>query len=143
MKSLIRFVVALIFASSLSLVSSCKKSDDKSSGATLVAKWNLSSIKFRSVITGVKDTTENIPVSATDYLDFRADGKLYINLSAFSSIDTDAYVISGNKVITGDTLNGDKPDTFTIQNLTASSVALYLKQVDTAGFNEQTLSLSR
>ena len=113
---------------------------DSSTPASLIAKWNLSSVKYHSY-TATRDTTVTVPAQTGDYLDFRTDNKLYISSdSLFGGKDTSTYVISGNYLIV------DGADTITIQNLTTKSVALFQKRYDSIGspyFFETTMNLTK
>jgi hypothetical protein len=96
-----KLMVPAAMLAAVVMVVSCDKKNDKPVNNTLTkvqAKWKVNSIKFTygeddSTYTGV----------ATDYIDFRTDGKVYTNVD--NEKDTSLYsVVNDTKlVVDGDT----------------------------------------
>src|SRR4051812_46669129 len=100
------------------MVVSCDKNNDKPANNTLSkiqAKWKVNNVKFEE---GGEDSTYT--GVATDYMDFRTDGKVYTNLA--NEKDTSAYsLVNDTKlVVDGDTL--------AIKQLSSSQFVLEYKE---------------
>ncbi|MEO5942194.1 MAG: hypothetical protein ABIP30_02430 [Ferruginibacter sp.] len=140
MKKLL-LVISVITLSTI-LFSACKKSDN-SQGATngsVQAKWSLDKDISDDYYLNVhnRDTTYGL---STDYIDFRADGKVYSKVDV--SLDTSNYqVLSNNKIVLGGPNPLDK-DTFDIQTLTSSQFVLHSKQFSGADYYEETVYLKK
>lgn len=106
--------ITLLFLSITVLFIGCNKDDDEQTTAQkLMHKW--------SVATIVEDNNGAVTTYtglASDYIDYRTDGKVYYN--TFSSPDTLTYTILNDKYIVEDNL-----DTFEIKSLTNSNLVLY------------------
>ena len=94
-------VPAAMFAAVVMVVS-CDKKNDKPANNTLSkiqANWKVSNVKFEE---GGADSTYT--GTASDYMDFRTDGKVYTNLA--NDKDTSAYSLVNDTrlVVDGDTL---------------------------------------
>lgn len=129
MKKVIFILMALVIG-----FTSCKKDEEKLTQEKVLGKWGVESIIFASLVSGVFDT-ETQPGNPADYLDFRANGKVYAMTDGDK--DTLAYtIISENSIKIDD-------DTFVIKALTDNSFVLYAKVTEGANYFEQTLNLKR
>ena len=122
MKQLLSFAILAFFVTYI--FESCKKSDKKVTLTTtqqVQAKWTLESlIDHEHVNSPVFDSTITTPGTAADYLDFRADGKVYSSLGG--SLDTTTYAIVGDTSILIVSAGS-----YRIQTLTANAMKLYTK----------------
>ena len=92
----------------------CNKDDDEQTTAQkLMNKWSVSTIVEDN--NGTVSTYQAMP---SDYIDYRADGKVYYN--TFSSPDTFTYTILNDKYIVQ-----DNSDTLEIKTLTSNTLVLY------------------
>ena len=92
----------------------CNKDDDEQTTAQkLQHKWSVGTI-----VEDNNGTVTTYTGQLSDYIDYRADGKVYYN--TFSSLDTLTYTILNDKYIVE-----DNTDTFEIKTLTSNSLILY------------------
>ncbi len=125
---------------------SCKKDDSSGgSGASIVGKWTISSVKVKYTAPPEPPTEENLPQSGT--IDFKSDGTATACITG-QTCSTDKYKVSGSTltVADGDDFTTD-PTVFTIQTLTANSLVLYQKETETfqgdTFTTEMTITLTR
>jgi hypothetical protein len=125
----------LAFAS-MALLSACKKKDvEKTTAEKISGRWNVVSDISNDYFSN-QDHRATIIGLATDYADFRADGKVYAQIGGQK--DTSIYtIVSDNKI----NFEGDVTD---IRTLTENQFVLYSKSpYGTSSYFERTLSLSR
>jgi hypothetical protein len=124
--------------------SSCKKdkSDDADQvltteevAAKILGKWQINSLQYNNHYNGV-DHKESYPGSATDYVEFKSDGKMYTSFRGITDIST--YKVKNDLVITID------DDPASIQEISDTVLRLYTKD-DTGsfGFTELMYNLKR
>lgn len=115
----------------------CKKKDKQQTTIEKIqGKWQLESDIFNDHISG-QDNITTITGGPADILDFRTDGKAYVNIGGFT--DTSTYTLSGDTKIV---LAGIQ--TFDIITLTANSFILYNKETTGASdFEEETITLKK
>jgi hypothetical protein len=131
LKSIYLMKKLFLFSSSVIMLAfifeSCKKDKDTSPATTLQkiqAKWSVESIIVHEYDppSDLTDTTQGVAV-ATDYVDFRTDGKVYSFLAG--ELDTSSYTLSGDTTIIVDLFAN-----FKIQSLTDHVLKLYTKGSD-------------
>jgi len=112
------------------LFTSCKKDKDPS----LEGKWNLEYTTINTYVDNVLDEVETIPGEGTTF-DFQTNGQVAIFQDGVT--ETSPYTIKDSNVeIAGEIAE--------IRNLTASSVTLYLKDIESPGlYSEVLLNLKR
>ena len=127
---------ALIFLA-IFCMEACKKSDNPQSTLQKVqSNWQLVSEIVNVHISG-QDNITTITGTSADYVDFRADGKVYSDIQG--STDTAAYALSGNTKII---INGSS--SFDITTLTSNSLILHDKEsLGGTDFAEETMSLKK
>lgn len=96
-----KLMVPAAMLAAVVMVVSCDKDNDKPANTTLSkiqAKWKVANVKFNI---GAEDSTYT--GAATDYVDFRTDGKVYTSIG--TQKDTSAYsLVNDTKlVVDGDT----------------------------------------
>jgi hypothetical protein len=135
-----KLYLSLLSVCLLTIVS-CKKEDEKTTAEKIQAKWQVESTYYNDHIAG-EDDSETLPGNASDYFDFRADGKLYYNLDG--DADTLNYALQNDTKII---LQGSGFGTvFDIQNLTDNTLELYTKENDpdnTDDFSELAINLKK
>lgn len=117
---------------------SCKKSDTQAPLTTqqkLQAKWQLDTYAENDHFSGA-DHLQNLTGGPNDYLDFRADGKVYVSL--FGIKDTSVYALSGDTKIVI-----DGAVVYDIKALTGNSFIMYQKDVYGSDFFEQTFTMKK
>lgn len=130
------FILVLIFSVTVITTSCKKKVTEKSAAEKLQNKWTFINAVVNSYYSGANHIT-TVTGNNGDYMDFRADGKLYVRLQ--SSMDTVGYNLSGS-----DKIIIDGTDTLTIQTLTDNALKLYMKDViNASSYDEATYNLSR
>ncbi len=129
------FIVLLTF-----YLTACKKSTTDRPQTTMEkvqGKWLLQSEVVNNHNSGLDHIT-TVTGTPTDVLDFRNDGKVYVDMSGIK--DTSTYFILGDTKIV---LNGN--EIFNIKTLTSSSFIIYEKQVNggSGDYDESTISMNR
>lgn len=118
----------------------CKKDTSNPAPTTsqqLQAKWHYVSSVINNYYSGAPHMI-TLTGNATDYADFRNDGKLYS--FTLGSYDTAAYAILSDSKLWIDT----PQDEFEIRTLTGSDCVLYNKEVISATeFTETTVTLHK
>jgi hypothetical protein len=119
---------------------SCKKKDTATTLQKIQAKWSIESVidHEHDPSSLPIDTTVTTLGVATDYIDFRSDGKVYSFFDG--SADTSAYALSGDTSIIISTSGNLK-----IQSLTDHVLKLYEKEDDpsTSSYFEETINLKK
>ena len=119
---------------------SCKKSDKKTTQLTVLqriqAKWGIESVIDHEHLTAGFDTTVTSAGTASDYVDFRSDGKVYFSFGGTS--DTTTYALVGDTSILIQLVG-----TYKIQTLTDNQLKLYTKEEDASGYLEEYLNLKK
>lgn len=119
---------------------SCKKKDTATTIQKIQAKWSIESVidHEHDPSSLPIDTTVTTLGVATDYIDFRSDGKVYSFFDG--SADTSAYALSGDTSIIISTSGNLK-----IQSLTDHVLKLYEKEDDpsTSSYFEETINLKK
>ncbi len=120
---------------------SCKKKDTTTTLQKIQAKWAIESVidhEYDPSSSPADNTNTYQGVAATDYVDFRADGKVYSSLDG--SADTSFYVLSGDTTIISDLLGSVK-----IQTLNDHALKLYGREDDpsTSSYFEETINLKK
>lgn len=136
-------LVTLLTVSSLSF-SACHKdkSDDADQvmsteevAAKIVGKWQINSLMYNNHYNGI-DHKETYTGSATDYVEFRSDGKMYTSFRGITDISI--YKVKNSQVITID------DDPASIQEISDTVLRLYTKdETGSFGFTELMYSLKR
>lgn len=120
------------------ILPACKKTDTQAPQTTqqkLQAKWQLDTYVENDHFLGA-DHFQNLTGGPNDYLDFRADGKVYVSL--FGMKDTSVYALSGDtKIVIDGTVIYD------IKTLTANSFIMYQKDIYGSDFFEQTFTMKK
>ena len=125
----------LVLLAGAALFTACKKSDNgTTTQQKIVNKWSVVSDAGVDFYSGVAHPYTYTGV-ATDYVDFRSDGKVYSNYGG--SLDTTIYSIISDQLIKIDT------DTSQIKTLTDNSFVLYNKQTSGANYSESTITLKK
>ena len=121
-----------MLATGLIIFTSCGKDEPaaKTTLQKLQAKWTFQKEYYHDNYSGVdyRDTTYGV---ATDYADFRTDGKVYFKVGTY--LDTAGYSLIGDtKVVT--MYGGSTPynDTALIQVLNDTQLQVYAKEFDVA-----------
>ena len=133
-----RFITSAILALLITFyLPACKKSDKKQTTLEKIqGAWQLESDIWNDHISG-QDNITTVTGDPGDIIDFRTDGKVYVNIGGFT--DTSAYALSGDtKIILAGT------QIYDIKILTANSFILYTKEI-TGGsdFSEETITLKK
>jgi hypothetical protein len=128
--------VLLLLIASVALSTACKKKDVEKTPAEKVAGlWNFNSLVFNEYYSNANHITTTNGISG-DYVDFRADGKVYSRMAGQK--DTVAY-----SVVSAATLKVDGLD-YEIKALTDNQLVIYNKTVVSSTiYDEGTLNLSR
>jgi hypothetical protein len=137
MKKLITSITIVILFTIF--LSACKKPNDPPATLTTLqkiqAKWQIETYAENDYYSGA-DHIQNKTGSTSDYLDFRADGKVYVSL--FGTKDTSTYTLSGEtKIII------DGASTYDIKTLTSNSFTIYQKDISGSDFFEQTFTMKK
>lgn len=136
-----KFLTVICVLSILS-IASCKKDKkeevvEKTTLEKIQAKWGVENITVRLADTSIPlDTTLVIPGKASDYFDFRVDGKVYSMFDGEG--DTSTYALSGDSTILYQGF-GD----YKILVLTENSLKLYSKEEQSPELYEETLNLKK
>ncbi len=134
-----RVIILLGFLSVLS-VFSCKKDDKVKEKTTLEkvqAKWGIENITIHFVDPSQPiDTTVVFPGTASDYFEFKTDGKAYSMIDGESDIST--YGLSGDSSIIHENFG-----TYKIVQLTDNVLKLYQREQQNDAFFEETLNLKK
>lgn len=138
MKKVLLFLMSAITLTFI--FESCKKKDKITTLQKIQAKWAIETLIYHEYDPSASpaDFTDTYQGVATDYIDFRTDGKAY---SFFDGLaDTSTYVLSGDTAIIAD-FSG----TLKIQSLTDHVLKLYSKEDDpsTSGYFEETINLKK
>jgi hypothetical protein len=130
--------LTFVLIASIALFTACKKKDvEKTTAEKVIGNWKVNSITSKQVFNG---NTTNYPYTgiATDFMDFRADGKIYWNLGGTK--DTSAYTIISESKLQFD---GDE---FDIKVLTDKQMSLFNKTTEPnnpADYYETTFNLGK
>lgn len=127
----------------LAVFSACKKDNAKSSQPTVQGKWSVVSIYH-------KDSSSSgtgwayYPVTADDYIDFRADNKMYAYFAYQGGRkDTSAFSVTDKYILQTDTHVANGYDTLQLVTLTDTSLVLHNKTAYLDGYYENTWSLKK
>lgn len=133
MKKIIRsFLIITLIAF---LFSACKKKDVQLTTAEKVqGTWQVQTDINHEVLNGVDQSDTTLGVNTT--IEFRNDGKVYSNNNGEK--DTTTYTLSGDTHIIIDI-----DQTYEIKTLTSNSFVLYNKEIQGAGYTEETISLKK
>jgi hypothetical protein len=115
-KTLTLFVCAAALL--MMFTTACKK-DSKSPQELIMGKWNLSTYEWKEVYMGVPDGEVEDRSGDGDYIDFRSDGKVYMDMEG--SMDTVSYEVLSAKHIK---LDGDSIE---LSSLSEKKLSLYWK----------------
>lgn len=126
---------------------SCKKDNAAggSNAASIVGKWTIAGAKVKYTAPPEPPAEQNVPLSGT--IEFKSDGTATACITG-DPCTTDKYKISGSTltVADGDDFTTD-PTVLTIQSLTANSLVLYQKEIETVMGDtittETTITLTR
>ena len=140
MKSIQFKLAVAVLASSILLVVSCKKEAASAPPTTqekVLGKWKIQSVVDNFYYSGSAHILA-YPIGATDYADFRNDGKIYFY--EFGNYDTTGYGIISDTKLWLDT----PADIYDIQALTNSAMKLYQKDISSLpDYIETTSSFSK
>ncbi len=134
-------IAITIVAMAIIYLPACKKSSDiqpepQTTFQKIQAKWQLVTHYENDHFAGV-DHIKNTTGTATDYLDFRTDGKIYA--SFFGYRDTVTY-----SLINDTQLLIDGTNKYDIKTLTSNSFIIYGKDVSSNGdFLEETFTMKK
>jgi hypothetical protein len=124
MKSIKIGLTAIILTASILFASSCKK-DPAPAPTTqekILGKWKIQRISDNDFYSGLPHIT-TYTGNASDYADFRKDGKVEISL--YGSADTSPYgIISESKIWIY-----DAADIYDVKELTGTALKLYQKEI--------------
>ena len=126
-----------LFLATAAIFTACKKDDTtvtKTTAQKVLGKWGVVSEVTVSYRSGVA-TTYTLPGAATDYADFRTDGKIYFYVE--NKYDTSTYKIINNQSITIDA------DSAQIKTLTDNSFVLEEKYYNGSDSTKSTISLKK
>jgi hypothetical protein len=129
----------LVAGASLGLLTltACQK-EEKTTAEKLQGKWQLESV-FEHIYYDVDDEERDTAYgTAADYLDFRADGKMYSFVGG--DHDTTNYALQNDSKILIWDVSAD------IHTLTKNTFKIYFKEIDPAypdEYYEQTINMKR
>lgn len=119
-------------------ITACKKTDNQQPQTTLQkiqAKWQLQTYYSNDHFSGV-DHIQNVTGTASDYLDFRPDGKVYSSLLGSRDTVTYSLVNDTQLLIDGSTK-------YDIKTLTSNSFVIYEKDISGSDFLEETITMAK
>ena len=145
MKKLLLFGFATVL-----VFTACKKKTEevvpvvpvKTTTEKIQAVWKVTSLVYNDFYSNANHPFTQTGI-ATDYVDFRTNGKVYVqfgNPSSASSRDTSSYTIVNDNTIKIDT------DNFEIKTLTANQLVLYNKTINSTTpleYDESTFNLNK
>ncbi|MEP6615940.1 MAG: hypothetical protein ABJA57_05145 [Ginsengibacter sp.] len=141
-----KFLFIILAAMATFSMESCSKSNDKSVPVPVVttqqkiqARWTLENYIYHEHGTNpVYDTTTVYTGTSSDYLDFKANGKVYYSLSEYS--DSSTYSVIGDTTLFISQLGNYK-----ILSLTDHALKLNFREDDAAiaGYFEETYNLNK
>jgi len=138
MKSIKTTTAIILFACIALLGISCKKNDppQPTTQSKIQAKWKLQSVVENDFYAG---SAHVVTFSgASDYADFRADGKLYSYSLGY--YDTSAYSIISDTKMWIDV----STDVYDIQTLNDTQLKLYIKEITAPGeYTETTINCNK
>ncbi len=147
MKKLLLFVAIATMA----LFSACKKKDVEPEvpvvpvvipttvAQKIIAKWGITSFVVNNYYSNA-DHINTVNGSASEYLDFRSNGKLYINFNTIGGLDTLQY-----NLVNDSTINIDG-DINKIKEITDTKFVIYSKDIYSTNpleFDEFTINLKK
>lgn len=119
---------------------SCKKTDTQQEQSTLQkiqAKWSLVSIIDNDHYAGA-DHISTTTGTATDYFEFKTDGKIYYSVSGFTDVVTYSLVNNNTQILI------DGSETYDIKTISANSFVMYRKELRSGSdYDEETLTLRK
>lgn len=132
------FLACISILSISILITSCKKNSNQNTTTAqkLQYKWTLVNAIDNDHYSGV-DHSVTVNGNTGDYMDFKSNGKVYINFQ--SQKDSSTYALLGDTKIIF-----DGTDTALIKTLTSSNLQLYFKDIYSApDYEEVTYNLSK
>lgn len=120
--------------------SSCRRSNTPGPSAQITGKWTMQSAIGHYIVLSNerRDTTK---FTASDYMQFKADGTLTISES--NVVYNGNWQITNNKLLITGTGYMDFSGGFDILTLTSNQLQIFYKTTDSNSILEQTLNLSR
>ncbi len=121
------------------LLNACKK-DEATTQEKIIANWKIQNIMGTSV-SGGTSTSTNYVGQPSDYIDFRADNKVYTSVNG--TVDTASYSVAGNNV-TIIPNPGDAPLVYEVKSVSNTNLQLYNKNtISATAYTEFTVNLKK
>jgi hypothetical protein len=128
LKNLLFIATGIFSLYTLLTASSCKKETERSVTEQIQGRWNLQNVveSLYNNNTNQLIGSQTIPASPGDYMEFRNDNRIYMQLTGVT--DTAGYLlINDNKLVY---IDPPDRDTLDITTLTANNLSLKLTQYD-------------